>query len=228
MTRNLLGLFAFSASAFALAGAQDSGAVPTPKAPKQSQPEPAKPTPTDPSLTLPAEASAGNWQLDFYPGDLRLYTDPESGKNYWYFTYKVVNRTGQDRWWAPKMELFEDHGRIRRSGKDISSITVKRIEALIGNKLIEDQYQIIGEIHQGEANAKEGFVVWSAEPVTATELHIFVRGMSSEFKKVPNPNGSGEDITMHKTMKRDYRISGDAVARGSTPVDCEQTEWLLR
>ncbi len=184
--------------------------------------------PTDQALTLSPEPSEGNWQLDFQPGDFRLYTDPETHQNYWYFTYKVVNRTGQDRWWAPKMELLEDHGGLRRSGKDVSPITVKRIEALIGNKLIEDQFQIIGEIRQGESNAKEGFVVWSSDALLATELHLFIRGMSSEFKKMPNPAEGGAEITMHKTMKRDYRVSGDPQARGSTPLDCEQTEWILR
>lgn len=227
---NLACVFAVTSSAIVFAGAQDSGAGGTsaPKAPKKSEPQPATPMPTDQALTLSPEASEGNWQLDFQPGDFRLYTDPETHQNYWYFTYKVVNRTGQDRWWAPKMELLEDHGGLRRSGKDVSPITVKRIEALIGNKLIEDQFQIIGEIRQGESNAKEGFVVWSSDALLAKELHLFIRGMSSEFKKMPNPAEGGAEITMHKTMKRDYRVSGDPQARGSTPLECEQTEWILR
>lgn len=227
---NLACVFAVTSFAIVFASAQDSGAgaTPTPKAPKKSEPQPATPSPTDPALTLSPEPSEGNWQLDFQPGDFRLYTDPETHQNYWYFTYKVVNRTGQDRWWAPKMELLEDHGRLRRSGKDVSPLTVKRIEALIGNKLIEDQYQIMGEILQGESNAKEGFVIWSSDALLATELHLFIRGISSEFKKLPNPLEAGAEITMHKTMKRDYRVSGDAQTRGSTPVECEQTEWILR
>ncbi len=227
---NLSCLLVVTSSALMLAGSQDSGdgGASTPKAPKKSEPQPATPMPTDSALTLSPEPSEGNWQLDFQPGEFRLYTDPETRQNYWYFTYKVVNRTGQDRWWAPKMELLEDHGRLRRSGKDVSPITVKRIEALIGNRLIEGQYQIIGEIRQGEANAKEGFVVWSSDSLLATELHLFIRGMSSEFKKMPNPIEGGEEITMHKTMKLDYRVPGNPQTRGSTVVDCEQTEWILR
>lgn len=200
----------------------------TPKVPVPAKPQPAEPSPTDPALTLPPEASEGNWQLHFAPGDFRLYIDPETGVDYWYFTYKVVNRTGQDRWWAPRFELMDDQGRIRRSGKDISPITMKRIEALIGNQLIQDQYQILGEIRQGDPNAKEGFVVWNALGAMSTELNLFIRGMSSEIKKVPNPSKGGIDITMHKTMKMDFRIAGDAMARGSIPVPCEQTEWILR
>ncbi len=202
--------------------------TPPPPAPKTKEPEPAKPIPTDPSLTLPPEASAGEWQLDFVPGDLRLYTDPTSELSYWYFTYKVVNRTGQDRWWAPRIELYEDSGRLRRSGKGVSPITMKRIEAFIGNKLVQDQYQVLGEIHQGEVNAKQGFVVWDADPTTATEMSVFIRGMSSEIKRIPSETAGGAETVQYKTMKRDYRVSGDAEARGSEPVECEKTEWILR
>ena len=226
--RIILGLLIASGSIAALSSAQDSGASRPPEKPSAPVPAPAVPSVTDQSLTLPAEPSAGEWQLDFEAGDLRLYIDPQTAEAFWYLTYRVVNRTGLDRWWGPKFELLDDHGRLRRSGKDIPVTTIKRIEALIGNKLLEDQYQVLGEIRQGEAHAKESFVVWNAQPLDATELHLFIRGMSSEIRKIPHPSGTGAPILMHKTMKRDYRVSGNPRANGSTPVVCEQTEWLLR
>ncbi|MSR68806.1 MAG: hypothetical protein EXS17_00425 [Phycisphaerales bacterium] len=206
--------------------AQGSGGDTSVKAPPPA-PAPAEPMPVSPELALPAEPAEGQWQIEFAAGELRLYVDPESAQSYWYFTYKAVNRTGQDRWWASKMELLDDHGRLQRSGKDIPVIVAKRIQALIGNPLIEDQYQILGEIHQGEANAKEGFVVWNAAPLDATELHVFIRGLSSEFKRVADPKG-GAEVVMHKTMKRDYRIPGEPQASASTPLVCEHTQWVLR
>lgn len=221
-------LIALTTTLCAAALAQDSTTPTTPKAPPKSHPQPTQPEPTDSAKTITAEPSPGNWQLDFTPGDFRLYTDPQTGEHFWYFTYKVVNRTGQDRWWAPKFELLVDGGSLRRSGKNVSPITMKRVEALIGNKLIADQYQVLGEIRQGESNAKEGFVVWSADSLEATEMHLFIRGMSSELVKVPNPQGEGEPILTYKTMKRDYRVSGDPADRGSKPVECEQTEWIMR
>ncbi len=212
--------------ACAISLAQDSAAEAPVKTPPPA-PTPSQPIPVTPDLALPAEPAQGQWQIEFTPGDLRLYIDPESAESYWYFTYKAVNRTGQDRWWAPKMELLDDHGRLQRSGKDIPVIVVKRIQALIGNPLIEDQYQVLGEIHQGESNAKEGFVVWKGAPLDATELHIFVRGISSEFKRVPDPKG-GAEVILHKTMKRDYRVPGEPQAHASTPLVCEQSQWILR
>ncbi|MSR44105.1 MAG: hypothetical protein EXS15_01940 [Phycisphaerales bacterium] len=226
--RNALGIMLVLVATVAFTHAQDSGAQAPKIVPPVAPPQPAVPEPIQPALTLPPEPATGKWQLDFYPGELRLYIDPQTGKGFWYFTYKVVNRTGLDRWWGPRFEMMDDQGRLRRSGKDISMVTLNRIEALIGNKLVEDQYEVQGEIHQGEEHAKESFVVWNAEPLDATQLHLFVRGMSSELKRVPNPSGGGEPILMYKSMKLDFRVVGDPVAFGSKPVPCEQTQWVLR
>lgn len=209
----------------ALAQQEGSDPIGTPPPRKPIAPQPAEPAPTDRGLTLSPEPAPGQWQLDFTPGDLRVYTDPQTRQHFYYFTYKVVNRTGQDRWWAPKFELYQDSGSVRRSGKNVDPIIQKRIEALIGNRLIEDQYQVLGEIRQGEENAKEGFVVWSEDDLSATELHLCIRGMSSEMRKVQTPSG---EVMMYKTLKLDYRVPGDPAARGGEPVACEHREWILR
>lgn len=203
--------------------AQNSGD----QTPPSKEPKPHEPLPTDPAQTVSAEPAAGQWQLEFKLGELRLFKDPESGVAYWYLTYKVVNRTGQDRWWGPKFEMLDDGGRLLRSGRSVPVIISKRVEALLGNRLVEDQYQILGEIHQGEANAKEGVVVWPAEPATATELHVFVRGISSEMKAVTDPK-SGETQNLHKSLKCDFRVAGDPKARGAEPVPCELQQWIMR
>jgi len=218
----MLGVIAASMVA---AARQDSGPIGAPKAPPPTVPQPAEPLPTERDRTLSPEAAPGQWQLEFTPGDLRVYTDPQTNQHFWYFTYKVVNRTGQDRWWAPKFELLEDHGRVRRSGQNVDPIIMKRVEALIGNRLVADQYQVLGEIKQGEEHAKEGFVVWSEDDLRATELHVFIRGMSSEMQKVQTKEG---EVMMYKTLKLDYRVSGDAADRGGEPVPCEHREWVLR
>lgn len=207
--------------------AQDSTGSTTVQTPEGKQPEPHQPMPTDPSMILSAEPTAGNWQLDFRPGELRLYNDPATSVSYWYFTYKVINRTGQDRWWGPKFELLDESGKIQRSGRNVPVIITKRIEALVGNPLIEDQYQVLGEIRQGESNAKEGFVVWPAGDAQSVEFSLFVRGMSSELRKVPDSTDGTEKI-LHKTMKIDFRVPGDAKQRGSEPAMQEQVEWILR
>jgi hypothetical protein len=192
---------------------------------REAQPD--QPLPVDPAQIVSSEPAPGAWQLDFKIGELRLYQDPVTQEAYWYLTYKVVNRTGQDRWWGPKFELYDDRGGLARSGRNVPVIVSKRIESLLGNPLVEDQYQVLGEIRQGEANAKEGFVVWPAGAAESTELTIFVRGVSSEVKAIPDPK-SGEARQLHKTVKFEFRVSGDPRARGSQPVPCEQTQWIMR
>lgn len=220
-----LAMLCVTAASMVAAAPQDSGPIGAPKAPPPAVPQPAEPLPTERERTLSPEAAPGQWQLEFTPGDLRVYTDPQTNQHFWYFTYKVVNRTGQDRWWAPKFELLEDHGKVRRSGQNVDPIIMKRVEALIGNRLIADQYQVLGEIKQGEEHAKEGFVVWSDDDLRATELHLFIRGMSSEMQKVQTKEG---EVMMYKTLKLDYRVPGDPAERGGEPVPCEHREWILR
>ena len=197
------------------------------QSPASKEAKPHEPMPVDKQETVSPLPAEGHWQLEMKPGDFRLYTDPETGDSFWYFTYKVINRTGQDRWWGPKLELMDDRGTIMRAGKDVPVIITKRIEALIGNPLLQDQYEVLGEIKQGEAHAKEGFVVWPAGAKEATELHLFIRGMSSETSTIPDSK-SGEPRVLHKSMRLNYRVSGDPAARGSQPVECELTQWIMR
>jgi hypothetical protein len=51
------------------------------------------------------------WQLDFEPGQLRLYTDPIDGEHYWFFTYVITNNTGRDQLWAPFLRALHRSGR---------------------------------------------------------------------------------------------------------------------
>ena len=71
-------------------------------------------------------ASGDDWELDFQPGPLRLYVDPNDGQTYWYFIYTVANRTDRDRMWAPRLEVFTDGGKILRSGRNVPSRVSRR------------------------------------------------------------------------------------------------------
>lgn len=184
---------------------------------------------TKPSATPSATPSAGSsatgrgvaraldWQLDFRPGALRLYVDPVDGGKFWYFTYKVVNRSGRDRMWAPRFEFFSDAGEIKVSGKEVPSRVTEQIRTLLGNPLLEDQNQILGDILIGEENAKEGLVVWPAGTAEVNEFTIFVTGVSGKVRKVPDPK-TGAPRAERWTLRFNYLVPGDAPARGSDPV----------
>ena len=167
------------------------------------------------------------WELTFESGDLRLYVDNESGQSYWYFTYKVINRTGKDQIWAPTFTLFTDVGEIMKSGREVPTRITADLLELLGNEFLQSQTAIIGEVRQGAEHAKEGLVVWPAQDTTVNELSLFVSGISGETARVANPL-NGEQIILRKTLHREYLIRGSALARGSMPIELDREEWILR
>lgn len=168
------------------------------------------------------------WELAFEPGPLRLYVDSASNSDvYWYFTYKITNRTGRDQVWAPSLTLFTDLGEIMQSGRGVPANVVDAIDDLLGNELLETQNEIIGDIHHGKEHAKEGIAVWPALGTDINEISLFIAGISGETARITNPL-TNEDVLLRKTLQRDYLIRGDALARGSKPIELIRQEWILR
>jgi hypothetical protein len=167
------------------------------------------------------------WELEFEPGELRLYVDPIEGGTYWYFTYKVTNRTERDQVWAPVFDLFTDAGEILRSGRDVPSRVAEDIKELLGNDFLEYQNEIIGDIYYGRDHAKEGLVVWPARRLDVNEMSLFIAGTSGETAVVVNPI-TGERVLLRKTLQRDYLVPGDALPRGSKPIPLKEQHWVMR
>ncbi len=167
------------------------------------------------------------WELDFQSGDLRLYVDPLDRSTYWYFTYEVTNRTGADQIWAPSLVLFTDEGEILAAGVGVPSRIEEDIRDLLGNELMETHNEVIGDIFQGREHAKDGLAVWPARRVQVNELSLFVGGTSGETARVKHPM-TGGSLILRKTLQRDYLVRGDALARGSEPVELIEQRWILR
>ncbi len=170
---------------------------------------------------------APRWELVFEPGDLRLYVDPVADQAFWYLTYEVTNRTGRERVWAPSFVLFTDAGEIVASGRGVITRVAADIHELLGNELLENQNEIIGEIFHGREHAKEGLVIWRADRVDVTDISMFVAGISGETATVNNPI-TGEVVVLRKTLQRDYIVPGDALPRGSRPVEPVRQRWVMR
>lgn len=168
-----------------------------------------------------------SWELDFEPGPLRLYVDRATGDAYWYFTYTVTNDTGADRIWAPELVLLTDEGEILESGDGVPVEITEDIMDLLGNDLLEQQNQIIGDIFVGEENARDGIVVWPARDLTVNELSLFISGISGETARVQHPI-TGESYVLRKTLQRDYLIPGNASAKVGKAIDLVDQRWILR
>jgi len=174
----------------------------------------------------PAAASSAR-ELDLEPSELRLFKDPESGKHYWYMTYEVVNRTGNEVRFAPRVDLLVDDGRILSQGEGVPSGVVRSIKSFLGNDLLEDQFEILGQVLPGKEHAKSGLVVFRADDLNPTELTVMVQGLSRETEKRAHPK-TGEQVTLRKTVRLDYLVPGDPKPRGSMAYPLVGREWIFR
>ena len=77
------------------------------------------------------------------------------------------------------------------------------------------------------APSDHGLVVWPAARTSVNQISLFIGGLSGETARVRNPS-TGEMIILRKTLQRDYLIRGDALARGSKPVELRGERWVLR
>lgn len=166
------------------------------------------------------------WELKFEPGDLRLYVDDLDGRVYWYFTYKVINNTGQDQTWAPEFTLYTDDGRIAVSGRDVPAWVTQDLLQLLGNEYLVQQNEAIGEILQGPNHAIEGLVVWPALDMEVTEISLFIAGISGDTATITAPGG--EKIVLRKTKQRDYLVPGNILARVREPAGLVEERWIFR
>lgn len=166
-------------------------------------------------------------ELDFTPSELRLWKDPETGNHFWYFTYEVVNNTGKDQRFAPRIELVIDDGRIVRQGDGVPTRVNRSLKEFLGNPLLEDQFEILGMVLQGASHARTGLVVFRADDLNPTELSVMVQGLSRETEKKPNPK-TGEMVTLRKTARVDYLVAGDPAPVGTQTHPIVSREWIFR
>jgi hypothetical protein len=167
------------------------------------------------------------WAFDFKPKALQLYVDAASGEGYWCMTYTVTNLTGTDRQWMPKVEMLDDQGRIHSAGRAVSPSITKAVKELLGNPLLEDQFQVIGPLRHGRDNAKDGLLIWSAEPCDATELTVFVRGLSGETETVEDPMTKAP-VVLYKTARLEFRVPGDVKHKPMAQIPVESRDWVFR
>jgi len=182
------------------------------------------------------------WQLDFRPGDLRLATlnvettrvdaagrerTTVAPRTFLYFTYEVVNNSGQDLLFAPSFELATAEGEVRRSGRGVPTEVVGQLLTQLRNEFLEDEISVIRTLEQGVENAREGLVVWPADELKTDELKIFAKGFSGETKRIERPD-TGEETTLYKVMMLRYETPGDLPQFGTRPIPLAQEQWILR
>ncbi len=174
------------------------------------------------------------WQLDVKAGPLRVATVevPNVGpRRFYYMTYKVVNATGEDVLFAPIFEMSTSEGDILRSGREVPAEATRKILEMNGNAFLQDQIAILGVLLQGDANAKEGLVVWPATALDTEAVTVYGAGFSGEARtiEVIDPTTkAARRVLLRKTLMLRYRTPGDLTNIGSTPLDLVEQRWIMR
>ncbi len=186
------------------------------------------PPPTDGSKLIPQVKPATKSDLELRPGSLMLVTDAPTGQRYWVFNYTIVNKSGKTRRFSPRFDLLMGGGEILSGGSDVPAEVSRRLQRAVAKPEAIDQFQIMGEILEGEANAREGFVVWPAKG-DSKEVTLFVTGVSAAFDRVKDP-ATGKETLVRRTWTRTYAVPGTADPRVSSEAtfDPLKDAWIMR
>ncbi|MDX2131929.1 MAG: hypothetical protein SFY69_07755 [Planctomycetota bacterium] len=173
------------------------------------------------------------WQLSVDVGPLRVASVSVEGvgvRPYYFLTYKVTNATDQDLLFTPMFELGTDEGELLRSGRDVPEAVTRDILQRLANPFIQDQTSIVGVLPQGEANAKEGVVIWPVTDAHVGEVVVYAAGFSGETRAVEfaGADGRPQKVLLRKTLMLRYPTHGELRDQGSRPIEVDEKRWIMR
>jgi hypothetical protein len=184
--------------------------------------------PPPPAEIRPAKPATRD-DLDFRPGLLQMVTDQQSGGRFLVFTYVVANKTGKTQRFLPCFDLLFGDGSTRSAGTGVQPEVVRRLQRACASAQSLDQFQIMGDLADGEANARDGFVVWEI-PAGADlkDVTLFVSGISAAFDR--QVDASGKARISRRTWTRTYRFRGSSDPALTVAGDFDQLEdrWIMR
>jgi len=156
----------------------------------------------------------GIWVLDFSYKPLRIVTVDTPGKErrqVHYLYYKVVNRTGEPRMFAPQFIMVNEKGEKFQDNvlPEAMPLIQAREDAAIP---ILGAVNVVGMIPPStKANIDDavfGVAVWEKWDRKSDRFSIYVRGLSDGYKEVTSESG-GKPVARYKTLKLDFIRRGD-------------------
>ncbi len=168
------------------------------------------------------------WQFDVEFSPLRVATvDTKDGpRAYFYLTYRVVNKTGEDRLLAPNLELAIDHREPVRAGRDVPADVAKTLLTRLNDPLILDQISAIGLLKQGPEHAREALVAWPAESLRPDSVTLYAAGFSGETATVKSADGKPQ--LLRKTRMLRYALPGELTSLNDRPITPLESRWVMR
>lgn len=156
----------------------------------------------------------GIWVLDFACKKLRLRTVEIPGKGrkqVFYLYYKVANRTGAPRMFAPQFVMVNEKG--QRFEDEVIPEAVQVIRRREDESIpLLGAVDIIGMIPPSTKpnvdDAVFGVATWDRWDPKADRFSIYVRGLSDGYVEVP-AQGGGKPVAKYKTLRLDFVRHGD-------------------
>jgi hypothetical protein len=170
------------------------------------------------------------WELDVEAGPLRAtVVDDADGepRAYFYLTYKVTNRSGQELYLAPLWELATDEGEIIRSGRNVTASVYEAIIERLRNPFMQDEIDIQGLLLNGREHQRQGVVVWPAENLGIDRVAVFGAGFSGETRSYIRPD-TGESVVLRKTLTLRHVVPGEIDPGLNPTLERVETQWTLR
>lgn len=155
----------------------------------------------------------GIWVLDFSFKKLRIVTVDIPGKGrrqVHYLYYKVVNRTGAPRMFAPQFIMVNEKDQRFEDTVLPQAIPVIRTREDGAIPLL-GAVDVVGMIPPSTKahidDAVFGVAVWDKWDPHSDRYSIYVRGLSDGYKEVPNE--TGKPVAKYKTLRIDFIRRGD-------------------
>lgn len=167
------------------------------------------------------------------------------GRAFYYITYTIQNKGDKPYAFTPQFDMLTEDGKVTRSDRAIPPGVFDTIKAREGNKLLETNRQIEGQVQPGEDQAHDGVAIWPEPMPKMGHFSIFAGGLSEEFAVFKPENGnlvrtkpgeligkSDEEkakyITLRKTLQFDFHIPGDDIRPGEDEVHAKGKQWIMR
>jgi len=187
------------------------------------------------------------WTLDInytLPQPIMIRVPGQSvPKLYWYFTYTVINDTGEDQMFTPEIVLYTGTGQITQAGAGINPFVYQKIKKIHNDPFLLDGLSVTGNLLQGADNAKSGIVVFPNFDAKAASFDIFFGGLSGDSAVVKLPSSievttisldgkvtktQKNSVILAKTLQLKYQIGTQARDRAEAKVKLEGKGWIMR
>ena len=173
-----------------------------------------------------------SWELEIEHATPRVISVQLPGederRHYWYMTYTVTNRSGDDQFFVPEFTMITDRGDVLQANQGTPPRVVQIIKNREGNPLLERPTQIIGRLLQGPDNARDGMAVWPMPEHNVRNVRIFIAGLSGEIHTVEDP-ATGEERRLRKTLMLEYNLPGsERYMPEKRFMRAEPPEWVVR